>query len=158
MLRSKRKKQARASLKKPTQGGPTGVVDYEALAQFRHWLRKFLSFSEAVTHKAGLTPQHYQTLLAIKGSFGSEPASVGDLAELLLVRHHTAVELVDRMAKLGLLSRKVDDDDSRRVLVGLTRKGEARLQALAKLHFEQLRSASPALTGILQEFRRSRSR
>ena len=76
------------------------------------------------------------------------------LAELLLVRHHTAVELVDRMAKLGLLSRNADDQDSRRVLLSLTRKGETRLRTLAKLHFEQLRSASPALTHILQAFRR----
>lgn len=158
MLRSKPKKRAKTvagAASTPTKSEASGAVDYEALAQFRYQLRKFLSFSEMVTHKAGLTPQHYQALLAIKGSFGSEPVSVGALAELLLVRHHTAVELVDRMAKLGLLTRKVDDDDSRRVLVGLTRKGEARLRALAKLHFEQLRSASPALTRILQAFRKT---
>jgi DNA-binding MarR family transcriptional regulator len=159
MLRSKPKKQVKAgAASKPTKVASTGTVDYEALAQFRYQLRKFLSFSEAAAHKAGLTPQHHQALLAIKGFSGSEPVSVGDLAEFLLVRHHTAVELVDRMTKLGLLSRKVDGEDSRRVLVGLTRKGEARLQTLSKIHFEELRSASPALTRILQSFRRSRSR
>ena len=160
MLRSKGRKPVKAGTvaAKPGKDVEAGAVDYEALAQFRYQLRKFLSFSEAVTHKAGLTPQHYQALLAIKASPGPDGISVGELAELLLVRHHTAVELVDRMAKLGLLSRNADDQDSRRVLLCLTRKGETRLRTLAKLHFEQLRSASPALTRILQAFRRSRTR
>ena len=161
MLRSKRKKkinQAAAAGTKPARTRPLQAVDYEALAQFRYQLRKFLSFSEAAAHKAGLTPQHHQALLAIKGFSNSEPVSVGDLAQFLLVRHHTAVELVDRMTKLGLLSRMVDDDDSRRVLVNLTRKGEQRLRTLSKIHLEELRSASPALTRILQSFRRARTR
>lgn len=161
MLRSKRQKQVKGAAgagKKPTKSRAIQAVDYEALAQFRYQLRKFLSFSEAAAHKAGLTPQHHQALLAIKGFSSSEPVSVGDLAQFLLVRHHTAVELVDRMTKLGLLSRMVDDTDSRRVLVKLTRKGEQRLRTLSKIHFEELQSASPALSRILQSFRRSRSR
>lgn len=158
MLRSKRKKTPVSPGRKRTKGRTIEAVDYEALAQFRFQLRKFLSFSEAAAHKAGLTPQQHQALLAIKGFSGSEPVSVGELAQFLLVRHHTAVELVDRMTKLDLLSRKMDDDDSRRVLVNLTRKGEQRLQKLSKIHFEELRSASPALARILLAFRRSRSR
>jgi DNA-binding MarR family transcriptional regulator len=161
MLRSKRKKQVKTPVnpvRKQTKGRTIEGVDYEALAQFRFQLRKFLSFSEAAAHKAGLTPQQHQALLAIKGFSGSEPVSVGELAQFLLVRHHTAVELVDRMTKLDLLRRMVDDADSRRVLVNLTRKGEQRLRTLSKIHFEELRSASPALAKILQAFRRSRSR
>jgi DNA-binding MarR family transcriptional regulator len=161
MLRSKRKKQVKGRIRaetKRTSGGAFRPVDYETLAQFRHQLRKFLSFSEAAAQKAGLTPQQHQAMLAIKGFSGSEPVSVGDLAQFLLVRHHTAVELVDRMTKLGLLSRMADDDDSRRVLVNLTRKGEQRLRTLSKIHFEELGSAGPALARILQSFRRSRSR
>ena len=161
MLRSKPKKKAKAASgtgKKPARSRALQAVDYEALAQFRYQLRKFLSFSEAAAHKAGLTPQHHQALLAIKGFSNSEPVSVGDLAQFLLVRHHTAAELVDRMTKLGLLSRTVDDDDSRRVLVSLTRKGEQRLRTLSKIHLEELRSAGPGLSRILQSFRRARAR
>jgi DNA-binding MarR family transcriptional regulator len=160
MLRSNRKKQVKTRIgaaRKRTNGGTLRPVDYEALAQFRYQLRKFLSFSEAAAQKAGLTPQQHQALLAVKGFSGTEPVSVGDLAQFLLIRHHTAVELVDRMTKIGLLSRMADDEDSRRVLVNLTRKGEQRLRTLSKIHFEELGSASPALARILQSFRRSRS-
>ena len=133
-------------------------VDYEALARFRHQLRLFLVFSEAAAQKAGLTPQQHQALLAIKGFSGPAPASVGDLARFLLIRHHTAVELVNRMAKLGLLSRVVDAEDGRRVLVQLTKKGEQKLRSLSRIHIEELRSVSPALGKILRSLRRSLER
>jgi DNA-binding MarR family transcriptional regulator len=136
--------------KRQTRDRISRAVDYGALAQFRYQLRKFLAFSEAAAEKAGLTPQQHQALLAIKGFSTSQPVSVGDLAGFLLIRHHTAVELVDRMTKLGLLSRMVDDDDGRRILVKLTRKGEQKLRMLSKSHFEELRSASPALTKIFE--------
>ena len=140
------------------KGRTSYAVDYEALAQFRYQLRKFLTFSETAAHAAGLTSQQHQALLAIKGFSGAQSVSVGDLAGFLQVRHHTAVELVDRMTKLGLLVRIVDDDDSRRTLVKLTRKGEQKLQMLSKIHFEELQTASPRLTGILRSFRRSQKR
>ena len=133
-------------------------MDYEALAQFRFQLRRFLSFSEAAAQKAGLTPQQHQALLAIKGFSRTQPISVGDLADFLLVKHHTAVELVDRMTKLGLLKRTIDGADSRRMLVSLTRKGEQRLRTLSRIHFEELQSASPGLTKILRAFRKSQKR
>jgi DNA-binding MarR family transcriptional regulator len=141
-----------------TSNQPARNVDYEALARFRHQLRRFLSFSETAANKAGLTPQQHQALLAIKGFSSPDPISVGDLAQYLFIRHHTAVELMDRMTKLGLLKRVVDGDDSRRVLLKLTKKGELRLQTLSKMHFEELRSASPALTRILRTFQQSRTR
>jgi DNA-binding MarR family transcriptional regulator len=144
--------------KRPAGRGKAPAVDFGALAEFRYQLRKFLAFSEDAAGKAGLTPQQYQALLAIKGFSNPDPVSVGDLARYLLVKHHSAVELVDRMTKLGLLGRSVDDSDARRVLVRLTAKGEQKLRNLAKIHFEELRSASPALTGILKAFRRARSR
>jgi DNA-binding MarR family transcriptional regulator len=144
--------------KRPVKRGTSHGVDYAALAEFRYQLRKFLAFSEAAAGRAGLTPQQYQALLAVKGFSRSEPVSVGDLARYLLVRHHSAVELLDRMAKLGLLSRIVDGDDGRRVLLRLTARGEQKLRRLARIHFEELRSASPALSGILKAFRLSQSR
>ena len=144
--------------KRTTKRAASRTVDYGTLAEFRYQLRKFLAFSEAAAQQSGLTAQQHQALLAIKGFSNSEPISVGDLAGFLLIRHHTAVELMDRMTKLGLLSRVVDADDGRRVLVKLTRKGEQKLRTLSKIHFEELGSASPALTRILKSFQRSQLR
>ena len=158
MLQSKRKKPPKAPAGAPTRNAPVQAVDYEALARFRYQLRRFLSFSEAAAQKAGLTPQQHQALLAIKGFSGPDPISVGELAQFLLIRHHTTVELIDRMTKLGLLKRVVDGADSRRVLLKLTTKGELKLRTLSRIHFEELRSASPALAKILRTFQRPRTR
>ena len=161
MLRPKRQKLRKAPVRAANtriRGPASPGVDYKALAEFRYQLRKFLSFSETAAHKAGLTPQHHQALLAIKGFSSAAPVSIGDLADFLLVRHHTAVELVDRMAKLGLVARNADEDDSRRIVVKLTRKGEHKLQTLSKIHFEELHAASPVLTRLLRSFRRSQKR
>jgi DNA-binding MarR family transcriptional regulator len=144
--------------KRPAKRDASRAVDYGTLAEFRYQLRKFLAFSETAAQESGLTPQQHQALLAIKGFSNSEPISVGDLARFLLIRHHTAVELMDRMTKLGLLSRVVDADDGRRVLVKLTGKGEQKLRTLSKIHFEELRSASPALARILKSFQRAQLR
>ena len=133
-------------------------VDYQALARFRYQLRLFLAFREEGAQRAGLTPQQHQALLGIKGFPGPGPASIGDLARFLLIRHHTTVELVTRMAKLGLLSRVIDAEDGRRVLVHLTRKGERKLQALSSAHIEELRSVSRALDKFLRSLRQSRAR
>lgn len=143
------------STRRPRSKDP---VDYQALARFRYQLRLFLAFSETAAQKAGLTPQQHQALLAIKGFAGPAPASIGDLARFLLIRHHTAVELVNRMAKLELLSRVVDAEDGRRVLVQLTKTGEQKLQALSRIHIEELRSVSPALGKILRSLRQSLAR
>jgi DNA-binding MarR family transcriptional regulator len=144
--------------RRPAKREVSLAVDYGALAQFRYQLRKFLAFSEAAAQKAGLTPQQHQALLAIKGFSDPGAISVGDLARVLLIKHHTAVELMDRMTKLGLLSRIVDDNDGRRVLLKLTARAEQKLRRLSKIHFEELTSASPGLTKILKSFQRSRSR
>ena len=142
MLQSKRqtgrKPPVRADAKR-TGDQALDAVDYKALAQFRFQLRKFLSFSEAAAHQAGLTPQQHQALLAIKGFSGAEPVSVGDLAGFLLVRHHTAVELVDRITKLGLLRRIADHRDSRRMFLKLTKKGEQKLRTLSEIRSERIR-------------------
>jgi len=128
-------------------------ADYAALAQFRYQLRTFLAFSEAAAQRAGLTTQQHQALLAIKGLAGPDGASVGDVAGFLLIRHHTAVELVDRMAKLKLISRETDPEDARRVLVKLTARGEQKLRSLSRIHLDELSAAAPALARILRSFR-----
>ena len=83
--------------------GPRPIVkaDYEALAAFRHALREFLDFSQEAARRAGLTPQQHQALLAIKGYPGREVVTVSELAERLLLRHHSAVGLLDRLEILG---------------------------------------------------------
>lgn len=106
-----------------TRSAAAGAVDYEALARFRYRLRSFLAFSENAARKAGLTPQQHQALLGIKGFVHPGPATVGDIARFLLIRHHSAVELMNRMAKLGLISRVSDPTDARRVQLKLTKKG-----------------------------------
>ena len=131
-------------------------VDYAALAQFRFELRKFLAFSEAAARGQKLTPQQHQALLAIKGFAGDDAASIGDLADRLLIRHHTAVELVDRMAKLGLVVRVADPEDGRRSLIQLTAAGERRLRRLSTIHLEELAAIGGALTQMLSSLRRSR--
>jgi DNA-binding MarR family transcriptional regulator len=128
-------------------------VDYEMLARFRYELRRFQAFSEAAANSSGLTAQQHQALLAIRGFSSREPVSVGDLARYLLIRHHTAVELVDRMAKLKIINRSVDAADGRRVLVQLTAEGGQRLRRLSKIHLGELRAIGPTLAKMLKLFR-----
>ena len=125
-------------------------ADYALLAEFRYNLRKFLGFSEAAATRHGLTPQQYQALLAIQGYPGREWVTVGELAEQMQVRHHSAVGLVDRMAKLGLVRRATAADDRRRVEVTLTAKGLRTLEKLYREHREELRTTGPRLIGLLR--------
>ncbi|MGW1419059.1 MarR family winged helix-turn-helix transcriptional regulator [Bradyrhizobium manausense] len=148
-----KRKTARTASAVPPKGGAMREADYTALAQFRYQLRTFLAFSETAAQSAGLTPQQHQALLAIKGLADPNGASVGDIASFLLIRHHTAVELVDRMAKLKLIVREADPEDARRVLVKLTAKGEQKLRSLSRMHLDELSAAAPALAKILRSFR-----
>ena len=129
------------------------AVDYETLANFRYGLRRFLAFSEVEANRSGLTAQQYQALMAIRGFSVREPVSIGDLATYMLIRHHTAVELVDRMVKLKIISRSADPSDRRRVLLRLTGEGERRLRRLYKVHVRELRTMGPTLTKMLKLFR-----
>jgi DNA-binding MarR family transcriptional regulator len=109
--------------------------NYEALAGFRFALRSFLAFSERAAAEAGVSPQQYQAMLAIKGAAGRDALTILELSEQLLIRHHTAGELVTRLVKQGLVVRCDDPDDGRRVLVKLTAKAEKVLRGLALAHF-----------------------
>jgi DNA-binding MarR family transcriptional regulator len=123
--------------------------DYEALAAFRHELRRFAVFSEQAARDAGLSPQQHQALLAIKGAVGRQTLSVGEIAAALLIRPNSAVELVDRLSFLGLVERRPDPGDQRRVLVALTTRAEEVLGALAAAHLMELRTARPSLLALL---------
>ncbi len=108
--------------------------DFEALAAFRAGLRRFLRFSEEAARSAGLTPQQHQLLVAIRGHAGEEPPTIGELAEALQIRHHSAVELVDRVELRGYVSRATSPIDNRRVHVSLTRAGDTVLRQLTDTH------------------------
>lgn len=123
--------------------------DYQTLAAFRHLLRRFLAFSEASARRAGLTPQHHQALLAIKGFQGGEHMTIHDLADQLCIRHHSAVELVDRLAASSLVVRRHDPADRRRVLLELTAAAERGLADLSATHLAELQRLRPTLVEIL---------
>ena len=126
-------------------------ADYEALAAFRYALRQFLHFSETAAEAVGLTPQQHQTLLAIIGFPGGAQVTIGDLAERLQIRHHSAVGLVDRLAAQELVTREAAQDDRRQVRVALTERGEQVLASLSVTHREELRRISPNLKQLLAQ-------
>ena len=124
---------------------------YEMLAAFRYALRQFLHFSEEAAQAAGITPQQHQALLAIKGFPGRDCVTVGELAERLQLRHHSAVGLVDRLAAEKLVTRAPSAQDGRQVIVQLTRRGENVLERLSSAHSEQLKRMGPELSLWLKQ-------
>jgi DNA-binding MarR family transcriptional regulator len=124
--------------------------DYQRLASLRYQLRRFLRFSEREAQAVGLTPRQYQALLAIAGYPEREGLPVGALAEQLLVAPHSAVGLVDRLCAQGVLQRRPGQADRRQVLVRLTPRGTALLDALAQAHQAELRRLGPTLQALLQ--------
>ena len=124
-------------------------ADFENLLAFRTGLRRYLHWSQTQAQAAGLTPAQHQLLVAIKGHPGGQPPTVGDLAGYLLLRHHSAVELVDRAAAAGLVRRCPDPDDGRVTRVGLTADGESRLARLAPAHLDELRELAPVLDHLI---------
>jgi DNA-binding MarR family transcriptional regulator len=115
-------------------------ADYEALAEFRYQLRRFLRFSEDVTRASGITPLQYQLLIQVKGFPGRDWASVGELAERLQAKHHGVVALVSRCEALGLVQRRASTQDQRRVEIRLTPEGERCAGELAALHRDEFAS------------------
>lgn len=113
-------------------------ADYARLLEFRTGLRRFLRWSEDQAAAVGLTPAHHQLLLAIRGHRNPRDPTIGDIAETLLVHHHSAVELIDRAAAAGLVERQGDPDDHRVVRVALTPLGAQRLGRLSALHLQEL--------------------
>ena len=121
------------SPRRPTQR------NYEELLGFRTALRRFLAWSEEQARGAGLTPAQHQLLLAIKGHPGESAPTVGELADYLVTKHHSVVELIDRAVAAGVVERRRDADDGRVVLVALTPLGEEKIEKLSRLALEELR-------------------
>lgn len=124
--------------------------NYEALAEFRYQIRRFVRFSEAAARKTGIEPQQHQLMLAVKGAPAGETPRIGYLAERLQIQHHSAVELVDRMVKKGWISRVRGQNDRREVLVKLTARGDRVLAELTQHTRAELRLAAPALVSALR--------
>jgi len=129
------KKRVDAAIEPPTK------EDLEAMSAFRYRLRRFLRFSEEVTHTAGVTPLQYQLMLHVRGISGREWASVGELAERLQAAPNGTAALVSRCELAGLVVRKVSRVDRRQVEVHLTAKGERLLIRLAALHKTEIKSS-----------------
>ena len=121
-------------------------VDFQALAEFRYQLRKYLRFSEKVTRQQGVTPLQYQLLLQIKGYPGRSWASVAELAERLQAQHHGVVALVSRCEALDLVRRVASTTDLRKVEVHLTDRGNALVTDLVQLHRAELVSLQARFT------------
>jgi DNA-binding MarR family transcriptional regulator len=125
-------------------------IDYEALAEFRYEVRRFLHFVEQAAQTAGIEPQQYQALLAIRGLATPVRPTIGTLAERMQIRHHSAVELSGRLARAGWIKRSRGDTDHREVLLRLTRRGERLLESLSRLHRRELRTTAPKLIEALR--------
>jgi DNA-binding MarR family transcriptional regulator len=126
-------------------------ADYETLAAFRYALRQFLRFSEEAAETVGLTPQQHQALLAIRGFPGREHVTIGELAERLQIRHHSAVGLVDRLVAQKLVAREPADSDRRQVYVTLTPGGLSALEQLSAVHRAELRRIGPQIRQLLAQ-------
>jgi len=126
------------------------LTDYQALAEFRHQIRKFLHFSEHAVQDAGLERGQYQLMLAIKGMPEGVRPRIRELADRMQIQHHSTVELINRLEAGGYVRRERAQDDRREVLLALTPKGERVLGELALHHHEELRSAGPSLVAALR--------
>jgi len=126
-------------------------ADYAALAEFRHTIRRFLAFSEAHAARVGLTPQQHQALLAIRAT-PPHQATVGHVAEQLVLKPHSATGLIDRLAALGLITRETAENDRRRALLRLTEKALGILEELSAAHRDEIQRLRPALSDILSQF------
>jgi DNA-binding MarR family transcriptional regulator len=112
--------------------------DYRNLLRFRTDLRRFLRWSEEQAQAEGLTPAQHQLLLAVRGSDDDDGATIGEVADALLLRPHTTSELVDRAVSAGLIRRERDPDDHRVVRLRITRQGANKLTRLSRQHLDEL--------------------
>jgi DNA-binding MarR family transcriptional regulator len=126
--------------------------DYERLLGLRTGLRRFLHWSEAQAHAAGLTPAQHQLLLVIRGHGSPCGPTIAETAEYLVLRHHSAVGLIDRAAAAGLVVRTPDHEKPGTVRLSLTALGAERLDALAEVHMEELARLAPTMEALWRTF------
>ena len=140
----------------PDIGAPASDA-YRSLAAFRSVLRQFLAFSDGATKAAGVTSHQYQAMLIV-GASDSGAVTVGELAAEMLIRPNGAVQMVNRLEALGMMTRSSSSEDRRQVLVRLTPEGSRALQTLAALHTRELIAHRKLLTDSLQRLKRLEAR
>ena len=128
---------------------PLTDAQFARLLEFRVALRQFLQWSELQAQMVGLTAAQHQLLVAVRGHRDPRGPTITDLANYLLVRHHSAIGLIDRVQALGLVERQRDPSDQRVVRITLTPAGHERVDALAASHLEELRHLAPALRALM---------
>jgi DNA-binding MarR family transcriptional regulator len=132
--------------------------EYRGLAELRHRLRRFLQEGDSTARQAGLAPQQYLLLLAIRGLPEGQVATISTLAERLSLRHHSTVELIDRMEAHGYLRRLRGREDRRQVLITLQPKGEKLLEKVVAQRIVELRSHGHALVAAISAVLESREK
>ena len=137
--------------------GTISSAEFRALAEFRYRIRIYLNGSEEAARNAGLEPQQYMLMLALRGLPPGRESSIRELADRMQLRHHTVVELVDRLERRQLLRRERSRSDRRQVILHLTPRGEKILSKLATQRISELRTAAPilvrALTAVIRSTR-----
>lgn len=141
-------------LKKAEKRFQLRTRDYAQLAAFRHALRKFLRFSEDAAAEAGITGQHYQAMLVVRSCPDDARVMISDLAQQLLIKHNSAVELVDRLVEQDLLKREASPRDRRKVELSLTARGRNVLAKLASVHRAELHRIGPVLERFFADLSR----
>lgn len=151
---------ARSAVSGPATSPAPGIAnaDYVALGRFRRALREFLAFSEAGAEAHGITSQQHQALLAIRSYPGPDAISIGELADCLMIKNHSAIGLVARLAERDLVARRPSAEDRRRVLLTLRPQGEQVLEAISRRNLRQLNETAEILGGILDTVRRMHRR
>jgi hypothetical protein len=137
------------------EAAPLSASDFRALGDFRHAIRQFLAFSEQGAKDHGLTSQQHQALLAIKAHPGPDPISIGELAQSLMIKNHSAVELVARLVERNLVARRDSDADRRRVVLTLRPRGAEILEAISRRNLARLHEGADILAEIIEAARRA---
>jgi DNA-binding MarR family transcriptional regulator len=150
ILAPSRRKRGYAAAQKQSTAETISVEQFRKLAEFRFQLRKFLHFSHAAAEQCGVRPQQYQMLQCVSGMPAELDPTIANVAARMLLKHNSAVELVDRMIEQGLLRRSPDPTDHRRILLRVTTQGERILASLAEYHMEELEQAGPELIRALR--------
>jgi len=131
---------------------PLSRSEYEMLAAFRFRLRQFLSFSEKAAEEVGLTQQQYQAMLAVRAHAGPGLLTISDLAAQMLIKHHSAVGMVNRLEELGMVRREPLAEDGRKVGIRLTPNGQRVFDRLASSHRGELRRIGSDLSRFMRYF------
>jgi DNA-binding MarR family transcriptional regulator len=155
--RAVRRPPRHAALKRAERRYRLHTGDYAQLAAFRYALRRFLRFSERAAAASGLSSQHYQTMLVLRACPAGKRLSINELAGELLIKHNSAVGLVDRLVAERLVARAPSTTDRRKVELSLTARGGALLAKLAAAHRHELQHLGPVLTRFFADLVRAGS-